>query len=226
MYRYTHLLLTLLIFSATQAHATGSGRPMDGIYLGANLGYSSYEIDGFAETFPPDYDARKRSDLDISDNDPLIRLNAGYGTYWDNGLFTGIEFGYQELIGADDWTVTNTAIGHEVDIEYSSRVDLGLLIGYTLSNDDLLYGRLGYGVTDVNISPYDIGDPSGGAFHDLHGYILGVGYSRMLNEHLGLRIEGNYLSISDSYDNDKNDSEIYDADITDIQLQIGVFYDF
>ena len=219
------MILTLSVFIISHAHASESKAPMEGFYLGANIGYSKYKIEGFAETFPPDYLSRKRTNLNIEDSNPLVRFNVGYGHYGDNRLFAGIELGYQKMVGAEDYKITNTTTGHEVDVKYSGRIDVGLLIGYRILDNGLLYGRLGYGITDVNISPHDIGS-DGGAYHNLYGPIWGIGYSYMLNRHLGVRAEGNYLSIHHSYNNDKNDSEIYDIKIKDAQLQFGLFYSF
>ncbi len=217
--------LASLYLVTSNADASDTARSMEGIYLGGDIGYLKYKIEGVAETFPPLYQSFKSTKLNIDDSNSLLRVNVGFGHYWENNLFTGIELGYQKMLDPDDHKITNTAIGHEVDVEYSSRFDVGLLLGYSLSRKDLGYIRLGYGVTDVNISPHDIGG-TGGAFHDLYGPIYGVGYSHMLNSHLGMRFEVNHLSIDDSYNNDKNDGEIYDITIKESQLQLGVFYNF
>ena len=218
-------VLASLFLVTSNIHASETTHSMKGFYLGGNIGYSKHKIEGVAETFPPFYQSFKSTQLNIDDTNSLLRFNVGFGHYWDNHLFTGIELGYQKMLNSDDYKITNTSIGHEVDVEYSSRFDVGLLLGYSIFRKDLAYICLGYGVTDVYISPHDIGD-TGGAFHDLYGPIYSVGYSRMLNNHLGMRFEVNHLSINDSYNNDKNDGEIYDITIKDSQFQIGIFYNF
>ena len=70
---HVSMILTLSVFMTSHAHASEVKAPMEGVYLGANIGYSKYKIEGFAETFPPDYMARKRTDLDIKL--PRLRLS-------------------------------------------------------------------------------------------------------------------------------------------------------
>ncbi len=217
--------LASLFLVTSNVHASDTAYSMDGFYLGGDIGYSKNKIKGVAETFPPFYQSFKSTKLNIGDSNSLLRVNAGFGHYWENNLFSGIELGYQKKLNSDAHKITNTVIGHEVDVEYSSRFDASLLLGYSLPHKDLVYIRLGYGVADVNIKPHDIGG-TGGGFHDLHGPIYGIGYSRMLNSHFGMRFEVNHLSIKDSYNNDKNDGEVYDVTIKDSQFQLGVFYNF
>ncbi len=229
-----YILISIVLFGmADMAHAN-SLKPMAGVCLGADIGFTKYTVTGFAETFPPTgiadpqnypYSSRKRTQIDVGDQKALGRIHIGYGHYWHNNFLTGLELGYQHLIGAHDFLVSNPAQNHEVGIHYSSRFDIGVLIGYSFSLRDVLYTRVGYGTTDVEIAPREVGG-IGGAFHNLYGPILGFGYSHMLDAQFGLRIEGTHLAINDSYDNDKNDGEIYDITIRDSQISIGVFYRF
>ncbi len=219
------LIIASSLFLAGSIHAAEADKTMSGAYLSTDLGYTKYSIEGFAETFPPIYLRRSRTHFDIDDNGMLVRLSTGYGHYWRSTFFTAAEFGYQKLIGANRYKITNLSNQHEVDIDYSSRFDASLLTGRSTSESGLVYLRIGYGVTNVYITPHDIGG-TGGAFHDLSGPLFGIGYSRVLNDRFSLRIEATRLSIRDTYNNNKNDGEIYDVKIKDAHLQMGVIFHF
>ena len=228
MIKYPLLIAASLL--TISVHAKNDS--MDGFYIGADVGYSSYSIDGFAETFPhpPNntliYKSRKKTNINIDDKGVTIRANFGYGHYWNDKFFTGLELGYEKLMSGDtDLRLSNSRIKHEVDVEYSSRYDLSVLFGYKLASEGLLYARYGFGVTDVNISPHDTGG-IGGAFHDLYGPVYGVGYSYMIDKNVGLKLEANRLSLHHTYNNDKKEGENYDISIRDTQLSIGIFYNF
>ncbi len=199
-------------------------KPMSGLYLGLDAGYLNSEISGFAETFPPNYLSKKRSYFDLNNDSAVTGINVGYGHHWSYKIFTGIELGYSKLRTPVETTVRSTP-GHEVSIDYSSRIDFTLLIGYDCSRLSTVYARLGAGLSDINISPHDTGG-TGGAFHDLDGFIYGVGYAHTLGKGISLSAEIKGFLVHDSYNNDKDDGEIYDIEMKDLQAMLGVKYSF
>ena len=197
---------------------------MSGVFIGMDAGYLDSNISGFAETFPPLYAAKKRTDFDLNNSAAVVGVNLGYGHHWKNNIFTAIEVGYSKFLNPVD-TIIKTTPAHEVTIKYSSRLDLTALIGYDLSNVETLYTRVGIGMSDVNISPRDTGG-TGGAFHDLDGIVYGVGYSRIFTDNISFNADLKAFTVSDTYNNDKNDGENYNVKMQDIQIAVGVKYNF
>ncbi len=219
---YVILSIFTILISAQTANA--QKKPMSGVFIGVDAGYLNSNISGFAETFPPLYAAKKRTNFDLSNSAAVVGINLGYGHHWKNDIFTAIELGYSEFLNPIE-TIVKTTPAHEVTIKYSNRLDLTALIGYDLSNIETLYTRIGVGISDVNISPRDTGG-TGGAFHDLHGIVYGVGYSRSFTDNISFNADLKGFTVSDSYNNDKNDGENYDIKMQDIQIAIGVKYNF
>ncbi len=211
-----------VLFSQT---AMAQDKPMSGFYGALDSGLANRKITGFAETFPPNYAAKKRTNLDIDESSAFIRGSIGYGYHFDNNVFLGAEFGYAKLTSGTDILISNAAINHEVGVSYSSKYDINALLGYDIAEKNMVFARLGYGRTNINISPRDVGG-DGGAFHDLTGMIYGLGYARHFNKNISFRVEVQHFKISDSYDNIKNDSEIYDIKIKDISISAGLVFTF
>lgn len=217
-------LIPLIIIFISETVMAQDG-PLSGLYGGINAGLSKVEITGFAETFPPSYQARKRTNLDIDKTTTQIKGQFGYGYHMDNGLFFGAELAYSAFLGGVDELISNTAINHEVEITYSGRLDGSILGGFSVGEKGLVYGRLGYGQSNINISPRDVGG-TGGAFHDLSGVLFGGGYALALSEEIDIRLDVSRFNVSDSYNNDKQDDEIYDIDMKDTRATVGILYKF
>ena len=213
------------LFILFSQSAVAKDNPMSGVYASVDAGFASYKITGFAETFPPNYVARKRTNLNIDDSSAFVRGSLGYGYHFDNKIFVGAELGYAKLIRGVDVLISNTANNHEVGVTYSSKYDVSGLLGYDISDKDMVFARIGYGRTNVNISPRDVGG-NGGAFHDLSGMIYGLGYAHHFKKNIDFRVEIQNFKVSDSYENVKNDSEIYDVKINDTRIGVGLVYQF
>ncbi|MEE9272990.1 MAG: outer membrane beta-barrel protein [Robiginitomaculum sp.] len=212
-------------FSAQAQVSVKSAQTMSGIYGGLEGGYVDYKISGFAETFPPEYLARKRTNLNVKDNAAFLKGTLGFGHHWNSQLFTGLELSYTKLVSGTDILLKDTTIEHEVGVSYSSQIALSGIVGYEFTLKDMIYARLGYGFSNVRIAPRDTGG-TGGAFHDLSGMIYGLGYARQINDKIALRIEAQRFSVADTYDNVKNDGEIYDIKIKDTRFSGGIIVSF
>lgn len=154
---------------APPAHAEG----LTGLYAGGALGY------GAASTRYNDENAKtaaKNSDGGLS-----YEAYAGWGARAAGPLYLGAEVS----IGDDQTKTSRTIAGGRVSTEGKVRVTPAARIGYMLSDDGMIFTRLG-----VQYRDYDVKLPNGQTrSKKFTAPVLGLGYEHMVSDNISLRGE-------------------------------------
>ncbi|WP_157960272.1 outer membrane protein [Albibacillus kandeliae] len=159
---------TALIAFLLGTAATTAQADWSGGYIGGQLGYAYSEFD-----------------LNVSDfdGDSVIGgFTAGY--LWDLGAswYVGPEFQY-------DWadiSVTDPDTGDSADFNEIAR--LKVIVGYELASGGLMYGSVGYAYASFDgVDTFFDGSSD--------SYVLGLGYSWMVNDNWALGAEYLYHSF-------------------------------
>lgn len=162
-------LLLSAIVVAPPAHADG----LAGLYAGGALGYGALSTrynDENAKT------AAKNSDGGLS-----YEAFAGWGTRAAGPLYLGAEVS----IGDDQAKTSRAITGGRVTTDTKIRVTPAARIGYMLSDDGMIYTRLG-----VQFREYDFKLPNGQSrSKKMSAPVLGLGYEHAVSDSLSLRGE-------------------------------------
>lgn len=154
---------------APHAHADG----LAGLYAGGALGY------GATSTRYNDENAKaaaKNSDAGLS-----YEAYAGWGARVAGPLYLGAEVS----IGDDQTKTSRSIAGGKSATEGKVRVTPAARVGYMLSDDSMIFTRLGMQYRD-----YDVKLPNGQSrSKQLTAPVLGVGYERSVSDNISLRGE-------------------------------------
>ncbi|WP_084456640.1 outer membrane protein [Desulfogranum mediterraneum] len=225
-------LLAISLSTLAVPKSVFAGRPMDGFYLGGQGEYALLDLSGTYELVPPT-SVRDKTPLDRDSSEFALGIFAGWGHYLENDYYLGIEGGcsfYGNEINAvktrtgEKGTVTTFGINNKY------KVNLSGIVGRSVSEDALVYGKIGVAYTDIEVTALsDLGNYySVGSVHDWIGGTAGVGIAYNFWGNLALRAEYNFTTyfIGPKYDNDKNDGEKTDYDLYDNRFTVGVVYSF
>lgn len=198
----TTLLAASLLMVNSAINANGD--PFDGAYVGLAGGYTQQTLNHhyFEQNNPnvliqsPSY----KQDTDISQHIGFGQLFAGYGIPFSEFFYGAIETNLNFYENSNSFNPRSprffvpNLVSTEISQEYG--IQISLLPGIFITEDNMLYGRLGYGYErfktkySVNI-PFTtpIGANGNEWVSDL---ILGIGINHPFTESLSGRIEYNY----------------------------------
>jgi hypothetical protein len=156
---------------AIAPHALADG--LTGLYAGGALGY------GAASTRYNDEDdktAAKNSDSGLS-----YEAYAGWGARVAGPLYLGVEVS----IGDDQAKTSRTIAGGKVSTDGKVRVTPAARVGYMLSDDGMIFTRLG-----LQYREYDVKLPNGQSrSKTFSSPVFGVGYEHAVSDNISLRGE-------------------------------------
>jgi len=167
------LILSSLALSAVAIAAPAHADGLTGLYAGGALGY------GAASTRFNDENAKtaaKNSDGGVS-----YEAYAGWGTRAAGPLYLGAEVS----IGDDQTKTSRTIAGGKVTTDGKVRVTPAARVGYMLSDDGMIYTRLG-----MQYREYDVKLPNGQSrSKKLSTPVFGLGYEHSVSDAISLRGE-------------------------------------
>jgi opacity protein-like surface antigen len=180
---------------------------MDGLYIGAAVGYDSYRIrnDAVFVATPTTF---------IS-YDPVLNAAGlvgggflGFGHYFPSfyNTYLGFElFGNASDAGTDAQAVVTAislaSVEYSTHIHVRSNYGLSLLPGIKLNNATLLYIRLGYNWSNIDVDDYVLVN-NGLALNSIYdvtssGFNYGIGLETAIRPHVSLRAEFTHTDYSD-----------------------------
>ncbi len=124
-------------------------------------------------------------------------------------------------VGYDGADWSETSGGLTLDAEAQLTYGASFHIGYVIADDLLLYGRLGYVRTNVELTGTLTGVGTASEDEDLDGFRFGGGVEGMLADNIGVRGEYTYTIYDDPFD-----IPGLDVDANQHLLRVGIAYYF
>lgn len=214
------LLTTCILLATSMAYAAENGNykgevpcpPQlmlaDGFYFGVAAGYDAYRIVN-------DADFVSVEDAFVFGFDPVLSVNGpvggaflGFGHYF--GSFHNAYLGF-EMFGNGSGALTDSQvlinalsvgsfIKYSTDLQVKSNYGLSLLPGFKLNNATLLYVRLGYNWTNIDVNDYILvnGFLVANSIYDVtsSGFNYGLGFETAVVPHVSLRAEYTHTDYS------------------------------
>jgi outer membrane immunogenic protein len=186
-----------------------------GFYVGAQAGYDFYSV-------------RKNISLDggVFTSNPTIAatgaiggLFLGYGQYFNDMWYLGIEGAGNATGASNSWSATSAAGTVNTKYSASSSWNLAVLPGLKLNVNSLLYVRLGYAWDRVK-GQITTPTTSGSKSQWSNGFMYGLGLESVLSGNWSLRTEYNHTS-----NNSFNTTHVKFSP-ADNQVLLGVVYHF
>lgn len=158
--------------------------PFDGLYAGGQVGWES--IDLSADQTP----------ITSSEDDGITySIVGGYRRQFDTGWVGGLDvsLGRSTADGTIIATLGEGPAAFAVDSDWQYGMDAH--IGYMLTSETLVFGRVGYHWLELNVTPQG---PTGAAFADAASHTLddirfGGGIEVAFTDQINIRITGNYV---------------------------------
>lgn len=197
MSRIASALLGGVALVAVGAAPSLAQSPFDGAYVGAYTGYTDNNASAASGTANAEFDA----------DGWLYGAYAGYGKTFDK-LYLGGEID----LGSADISGKGTVAGLTTRLDTNESYGISARAGYLVTNDALLYGRVGYQRTNYDVS-VGTGATKISASDTLDGLRLGGGLEYALTDNVLARVEYNYTD----YDETK---------FHENQVRVGVAYRF
>ena len=178
------LLLSAIVFVvgiSMAGTASAQNSAFEGFYVGGQAGWSSIDADLTVTGVG--------SGSDTGDG-------FGGGGFVGFGGTSGILYGSIEAeLGYDgaEWSETSGGVSAEIEAELT--YGLGFRVGWVAADNMLIYGRLGYVNTEVELSVS--GAVVGSLDEDFDGFRFGGGVEGMLGENIGVRGEYTYTLYED-----------------------------
>ncbi|MCF6216140.1 MAG: outer membrane beta-barrel protein [Emcibacter sp.] len=228
----TFATLSATTLTTSQAQAGVDGNPFEGLYLGLHANYSRVTSKNTYVDLEPDADANNFI-TGIGDGTKGTgyggTLYGGIGTNFWGPVYVSIE-GALGLPGGKAAAIVNTVIPEHIvndetiPAEFGTRdltiktgfaFDINTRLGFTVSDNILIYGLGGYTSTKFKMSDAG-GDFSKGA----GGYRYGAGFEIGIMEDIALRIE--YVRTAHSKINWRRGADDLFFDPSTEVLRIGV----
>lgn len=167
--------------------ASHAASPFDGFYLGAQVGYSVYDIK-LTET-----DLTGTSTFEgLSGNGVDGGVYGGWGMLFGPTWYGGLEAEYN-WSGAEH---TTTFPGGSLKIEDKDNWGVSARLGWLPSSNVMLYGRLGWQRVSLDYSGDVAGFGAGTISQDHDGFRLGVGTEVAVAPNLLMRLDYNHTWYS------------------------------
>ena len=171
-------LLFAAVFVAglsTAGAASAQETVFDGFYVGGQVGYSS--IDAEVSTSA----GSAEDDIDGFGGGGFV----GFG-FTNGGFYGGVEAG----IGYDGAEWSETGGGITVDIETQLTYDVGVRLGGVVSENVLVYGRIGWVRTNTEFTVTGLGSDD----EDFDGFRFGGGLEALIADNISVRGEYTFTS--------------------------------
>jgi len=134
----------------------------DGLYVGAQAGYDSYRVVNDTDFVNVDPDLTFAFDPRLNASGGVGGAFVGFGHYFTSfhNVYLGFEmFGNGSGAETDSQVLAQSLISpaftkYSTDIEVKSNYGLSLLPGFKLNNATLVYVRLGYNWTNIDVNDY------------------------------------------------------------------------
>ncbi|MFV3075109.1 outer membrane protein [Niveispirillum fermenti] len=197
MSRIASALLGGVALVAVGAAPSLAQSPFDGAYVGAYTGYTDNNASAASGAANAKFDS----------DGWLYGAYAGYGKTFDSFYLGGeIDLGSADISGK------GTVAGLPTSLSMNESYGISARAGYLISNDALLYGRVGWQRTNYEVS-VGSGATRIKADDTLDGLRLGGGLEYALTQNVLARVEYNYTD----YDKTRFDEN---------QIRVGVAYRF
>lgn len=183
--------------------ASAQESAFEGFYAGGQVGYSTINVDV--------------SVVGVGSADDDMNGFGGGGFVGFGGTNGKLYGAIQAELGYDgaDWSATSGGI--TADVEAQLTYGVGFRIGGVIDDSFLVYGRLGWVRTNVELTVTGIGS----ADENFDGFRVGGGVEAMLADNIGVRGEYTYTMYEDPFD-----ISGVDFDINQHLFRIGVAYYF
>lgn len=180
----TAILGALAALGLTGPATAQSNGPFDGIYAGGQVGWESIDLS-----------ADDRGFTASEDNGITYSVVGGYRRQFDTGWVGGIDvsLGRSTADGTMIVTLDEGPAGFTVDSDWQYGMDVN--VGYRLTRNTLLFGRVGYRWLELDVHP---GGEGGAAFADAASRTLddlrfGGGVEVAFTDQINIRVTGNYV---------------------------------
>jgi outer membrane immunogenic protein len=197
----------VVALSATPAIAAD----FDGPYVGANVDYTSTNIDYNEDTGTDTFD------FDLSADGFGGNIVAGYRHALDDTFSLGAEVSYGINNADGSFEINSDSVDYEKDNTWS----ISLRPGLKVSDNVLGYGVLGYSRSEYEISSTATTDTLD---EDFNGFVLGAGVEGEVANGFRIRGEYNYVTYGDE------DATIGSSDVsvepTESVFRVGVVKGF
>ncbi|WP_417623879.1 outer membrane protein [Paremcibacter congregatus] len=221
---------TMLGFASTSAQAGLDGNPFEGLYLGFNANYSKVKSKNSYEDLEPGVDELDNNFFTGIGNGAKNTgyggsLYGGIGTNFWGPMYVSIE-GALGLAGGSSTATVNTvtpASGTTEAVHSTANLklkagfafDINARLGFTVSDQVLVYGLGGYTSTKfkASVSGQDFSSSAG-------GYRYGAGFEVGIMEDIALRIE--YVRTAHSDINWRTNADSLTFDPSTEALRIGL----
>ena len=197
------LLCAAVIMGVGTAAAQTGVRPFNGFYVGGQAGYSKINVEV--------------SVAGVGSADDDMDGIGGSGFIGFEGTNNNIYGAIEAELGWDgaDWSETSGGI--TADVEAQLTYGVGFRAGVFVANRYLIYGRLGWVRTNVEVSVTGLGSGD----EDFDGFRFGGGVEGMLGGNVSARAEYTYTIYEDPFD-----ISGVDFDINQHLFRIGMAYHF
>ncbi len=193
--------LLVLSFSAVSMVASAGNSPFKGPYVGATLSLLNTDVEY--------KDAGSSMDFNSDGTETGLGLNLGYGGL--NGSFYGaVEAAFKTNYGkAEDSTGL-------VKINGKDGWELSFLPGYLINDTFLVYGRIGMGSVNTELSGPAVGSSKS---EDLDLRVWGLGFQKAFTENLSANVEYTCKYF-------KKKTSNYEIEADSLGVALGVQYKF
>jgi opacity protein-like surface antigen len=182
-------MMAAVVASALLATAGANAAGFNGPYVGFDAGYTTLKSDGLASTFG--------SELEGSNVNFGVQL--GYGAVVSGSFYLGGEIGLRNNVGDfGDKTVTGTVGSATLSAKTSTAKMFSLIPGFVVTPNTLVYGRLGRGNTDNEISASNTLGQSASTTNNADFNVYGLGVDYLMTKNLSVKAEANSISADDA----------------------------
>ncbi|MFC7334904.1 outer membrane protein [Rhodocista pekingensis] len=216
--------ITAALFGATALVALSSApalaqSPFDGGYVGAALGYAWMKPNGTTT-----FSNATTQKVDRTNDGVTGAVFLGYGKTIDT-LYLGIE----GEIGISDQEKTSTLAGNSYNFDAGTSLGIALRAGLLATPDTLVYGRIGWQRTDLDVSGRlgsVAGTPTMDENEHLNGWRIGGGVEHALTENVLARLEYNYTDYESYKVSYGQGGARTNAEPHESAVRVGVAYRF
>lgn len=200
-------VFTLLVSSVVCQSAFSQANPFEGFYGQLSTGYESNSFTDTSTQYtnlPPNGSGSgsQNASNQTAAGMPLIAgigYNFALSEKWILGVGTDYSFLSQTTsqFSAKNPEVPGTKGISGQQIQASNRVNVFITPGYVLSPTDLIYAKLGYSNQQIQFSrPGQDGVSGYSPSANQNGYVLGLGYRKIISAGFYLYAEANYMGYS------------------------------
>lgn len=194
---------------------------MDGLYLGGQLGYDTYNVKENISLVS----GAVAADPNINANGFVGGLFLGYGKYFREWYYLGGEIIGNVSNASASWTGSLTTVtSYYSKVTVNSTYGLALIPGIKLSQSTLTYLKFGYNRANIkyqeSISAPDTSNSTTGT---VGGYSYGLGMETLITGNWSLRGEYTYTNYG-SFNSTLSSTATTGVNPSDNQLMVGLLY--